>query len=205
MRATPLLWRLVATFAGLAAAGNGLAAGDAAAGQYKFSTCTGCHSIPGYTNVYPTYHVPKLGGQHAGYIAAALNAYKIGDRPHPTMQANAANLSDEDMADIAAYLSGSFTEPDSRGAAPGGDPAAGRQKSAPCQACHGPDGNSPTPDFPRLAGQYADYLRQALADYKSGARKNPIMSGMMAGLSDRDIADLAAFYASQKGLAVAGD
>jgi cytochrome c553 len=82
----------------------------------------------------------------------------------------------------------------------GGDAASGEKKSSVCAACHGKDGNSPTgPDFPRLAGQYEDYLLRALTDYKSGARKNPIMSGQVANLSAQDIADLAAFFADQKG------
>jgi len=69
-----------------------------------------------------------------------------------------------------------------------------------CAACHGPDGNSPTgPDFPRLAGQYYDYLLKALRDYKAGARKNPIMGGQVGSLTSQDMADLAAFYSSQKG------
>ena len=81
-----------------------------------------------------------------------------------------------------------------------GDAASGKQKSQTCAACHGPDGNSPTgPDFPRLAGQYYDYLLKALLDYKSGARKNPIMGGQVGSLTSQDMADLAAFYSSQKG------
>jgi len=81
-----------------------------------------------------------------------------------------------------------------------GDPAAGQRKSQTCVACHGPDGNSAAPDFPKIAGQHEDYLVKALKDYKSGARKNPIMAPMAANLSVRDIEDLAAYYASQKGL-----
>ena len=84
----------------------------------------------------------------------------------------------------------------------GGDPAAGKEKSQVCQACHGTDGNSPAPNFPKLAGQYQDYLLRSLLDYKSGARKNPIMSGQVAALSEQDMKDLAAYYASQKGLYV---
>jgi cytochrome c553 len=83
----------------------------------------------------------------------------------------------------------------------GGNPEAGKQKAATCAACHGADGNSTNPQFPRLAGQYEDYIVKALTDYKSGARKNPIMSGMAANLSAVDIADLAAYFSSQsKGL-----
>ena len=72
------------------------------------------------------------------------------------------------------------------------DPAAGREKSKPCAACHGENGVSQAPDFPTLAGQYRDYLARALTDYKSGARKNAIMAGQVANLTREDIADLAA-------------
>lgn len=78
--------------------------GDSSAGAMKAQTCMGCHGIPGYANVYPTYHVPKLGGQSAKYIVAALRAYKAGQRSHKTMQAQAAQLSEQDMQDIAAYF-----------------------------------------------------------------------------------------------------
>ncbi len=81
----------------------------------------------------------------------------------------------------------------------GGDVAAGKEKSAPCAACHGADGNSTDPNFPLLAGQHADYLVKALEDYKSGARKNAIMAGFAAGLSRKDMEDLSAYFARQKG------
>ena len=81
-----------------------------------------------------------------------------------------------------------------------GDAASGKQKSQACAACHGPDGNTPTgPDFPRLAGQHYDYLLKSLRDYKSGARKNPIMGSQVGNLSPQDMADIAAYYAGQKG------
>jgi cytochrome c553 len=83
----------------------------------------------------------------------------------------------------------------------GGDPAAGEKiASEKCQACHGLDGNSSDPQYPRLAGQYADYMVHALSGYKSGERKNPIMSGFAAGLSEQDMKDVAAWYYSQSGL-----
>lgn len=90
----------------------------------------------------------------------------------------------------------------SSGAALAADPAAGKEKSKTCAACHGPDGNSPSAEFPRLAGQHYDYLVKALNDYKAGTRKNPIMAPQAANLSARDIADLAAFYSQQHGLRV---
>ena len=86
------------------------------------------------------------------------------------------------------------------GPASAGDPARGEAISQPCQACHGTDGNSPNPAFPTIAGQYQSYLRQALADYASGARRNAIMQGFAVGLSEQDRADLAAYYSRQKGL-----
>jgi len=79
-------------------------AGDAKRGRQLFETCLGCHGVAGYNNTYPTYKVPKLGGQNAGYIASALIAYRSGERNHPTMKANAWNLSDQDARDIGAYL-----------------------------------------------------------------------------------------------------
>ncbi len=81
-----------------------LAEGNAAAGRTVAETCLGCHAVEGYFNVYPTYHVPKVGGQSAAYIEAALKAYRDGSRKHDTMNANAANLNDEDIANIAAYF-----------------------------------------------------------------------------------------------------
>lgn len=90
--------------AAFAAAGAVRAEGDAEAGQVKALPCMGCHAIPGYSNVYPTYHVPKVGGQHAQYLVAALKAYRDGQRSHPTMTAQAASLSDQDIEDIAAFF-----------------------------------------------------------------------------------------------------
>ena len=88
----------------LAGSATVLADGDAAVGRKKAETCLGCHAVPGYFNVYPSYHVPKLGGQASKYIESALKQYRDGGRQHDTMHANAANLSDQDMADIGAYI-----------------------------------------------------------------------------------------------------
>lgn len=90
-------------YAAGAAAQDGVG-GDPAAGGVKASTCMGCHGVANYSNVYPTYHVPKLGGQRAEYLVSALQAYKNGEREHPTMQAQAASLSEQDIRDIAAFL-----------------------------------------------------------------------------------------------------
>jgi cytochrome c553 len=86
-------------------------------------------------------------------------------------------------------------------AAHAGDIEAGKKKAAEvCSACHGPDGNSPVPDFPKLAGQHADYMVSTLKKYKSGKRANPIMMGMAATLTDEDIINVSAYFAAQKGL-----
>ena len=78
--------------------------GDAASGAQKNSMCRGCHGIPGYRTAFPeVYSVPKLGGQHAAYLAKALQEYRAGNRSHPTMRAIAAGLTDKDIADLAAY------------------------------------------------------------------------------------------------------
>ena len=92
-------------------AGPAQAAGDAAAGKIKANTCMGCHGIPGYNNAYPTYRVPKLAGQAPEYLAAALKEYRSGQRPHKTMQAQASSLSDQDIDDIAAYISSAPAHP----------------------------------------------------------------------------------------------
>jgi cytochrome c553 len=80
-------------------------AGDAARGRQLIYTCQGCHGVEGYQNAYPTFHVPKIAGQTETYLVAALMAYKKGERRHPTMQAQAESFSDQDIADIAAFLS----------------------------------------------------------------------------------------------------
>lgn len=86
------------------------------------------------------------------------------------------------------------------GTAIAGDPAAGKEKSKACAACHGENGISQAPNFPHLAGQYPDYMVRALKDYKSGARKNPIMQGQVTPLSQQDMEDIAAYYSQKNGL-----
>jgi cytochrome c553 len=81
--------------------------GNPTAGQQKTEMCTGCHGIEGWRTAYPeVYKVPKLGGQHGAYITKALQAYRAGERSHPSMRAIAATLSDQDIADLAAYYGG---------------------------------------------------------------------------------------------------
>ena len=80
------------------------ATGDVEAGKVKAYTCTGCHGIPGYNNIYPTYRVPKIGGQNYQYLVLALKAYRDGERDHPTMDLQAQSLSDQDIEDVSAYF-----------------------------------------------------------------------------------------------------
>lgn len=174
------------------------AAGDPQKGAELAVTCLGCHGIEGYRNAYPSYRVPKLGGQNADYIVIALQGYRAHTRPHPTMQANAATLTDENIAHIAAYFA-SFGEPKTGSAPP---PSAGQasEKVALCAACHGEAGISSAPMWPNLAGQHRDYLEMAITRYRDKQRGDPVMQGQAAGLSDADIRALAAYYAAQPGL-----
>jgi cytochrome c553 len=168
------------------------AAGDAQRGQLIAYTCLGCHGVPNYENTYPMYRVPKLHGQHPEYIVSALKAYRSGERSHATMHAQASSMSDEDMQDVAAYLSGTVVK--SAGKPVGTAPAATQL----CVACHGTDGVGITGAYPTLAGQYEDYLARALTEYRKGDRKNPIMSTFAGQIKEEDIAAIAAFFAQQQ-------
>jgi len=171
------------------------AEGDAARGKVLAYTCQGCHGVETYRNAYPNYSVPKLGGQSAAYLVNALKAYATGDRPHQTMHSQTASLSDQDQADIAAFLQGEMVQP---GTDVVGTPPPATQT---CVACHGAGGaKTVMPDYPILAGQRPDYLIQALHDYKSGRRKNPIMAGIVAGVKEQEFAAIAQFFSQQPGL-----
>jgi cytochrome c553 len=161
--------------------------GDAKRGHDLAYTCNGCHAIPNYKNVYPTYSVPKLNGQRPQYLVAALKAYKSGERSHGTMHSQAASMSEQDMADVAAYLAGAEVLVESKNDVP----ADKRPKASEvCLACHGTNGVGITPDYPTISGQHRDYQK--------GGRKNPVMAGMAANLTREDIEALATFYAGQK-------
>jgi cytochrome c553 len=168
------------------------AAGDAARGEKLAYTCHGCHGIPHYKNAYPVYSVPKLGGQHANYVVAALKGYASQERAHATMHSHAATMSEQDMADMAAYLVGQELKP--TGKAVGTAPKAAQT----CVACHGAEGVGILPEYPNLAGQHEDYIANSLRSYKSGVRKNAVMAGMAAALTEKDIRELAAYYSSQR-------
>jgi cytochrome c553 len=171
-----------------ATAPTGPLKGDPVRGKAISYTCIGCHGINGYKNAYPMYSVPELLGQNPDYLVAALHAYRDGDRSFITMHAQAEELSDQDMADIAAYFAGTPLKPT-------GKPEGTVPKAATlCVSCHGQDGVAIAPMYPSLAGQHADYLVRALDEYKRGGRKNPIMTGFAANLSDDDIETIAQYF-----------
>ena len=175
--------------------------GDAAKGEGLAYTCTGCHGVDNAVNAYPNYHVPKLGGQNADYIEVALLGYRAGSRPHPTMQAQAATMSDQDIADLAAYFASVEDDP-ARGvsAASADDIRMGEEKSTTCQSCHGANGIALSAQWPNLAGQHASYLLEALRQYQRAERTDPSMGPMVSQLDEATLEQLAAFYASQAGL-----
>lgn len=175
-------------------------AGDAVKGKELSQTCMGCHGAPGLRNPGPVYKIPKLGGQNETYLISSLKAYKSRERGHKTMQAQAYNLSDENIADIAAYFAG--LEGESRPTLVNEAKAAmGKKASVTCAACHGVSGNGVPgqEQNPLIAGQYQSYLIQALKDYRSGDRKNAIMSGFAGNLTIGQIEALSAYFSSQEG------
>lgn len=179
---------------GLGMAAPASAAGDPVRGKTLGYTCLGCHGIDTYKNVYPTFSVPRLRGQHAEYIAIALKAYRTGERSHGTMHAHAVTLSDQDIEDVAAYLGGAAAQAEATATPVGTPPAA----VATCQACHGTVGVGIVAMYPTLSGQHADYLSHALEGYRNGSRKNGIMEPFAAQLKPEDIKAVAEFYAKQK-------
>jgi cytochrome c553 len=190
---------LTAAIVALVMAQAATAAGDAERGKLLADTCNGCHAIASYSNIYPTYHVPKIAGQNADYVVSALSLYRDGQRQHGTMTAQASSLSDQDIQDIATYLQNAGGERDATAPGIGSAPAA----SQVCAACHGPAGISPIPSNPNLAGQYLDYMQQALEAYRSGSRKGPnaiAMQAQLAAVSEEELTEILLYFSQQKGL-----
>lgn len=204
IKALPLLLAVLASLA------PAVHAQDAAAGQKKADMCIGCHGIPGYQASFPQVHkVPKIAGQNGAYIAAALGAYKKGDRKHPTMRAIAATLTDKDMADLAAFYEGqgasSLKAVSATAApAPSAEVAALLAKGA-CASCHGADYNKPiNAAYPKLAGQYADYLALSLIAYGTTGnpqigRNNAIMSAQVKQFKHSELRAIADYLGSIPG------
>lgn len=184
--------------------------GDAKAGEAKNAMCIGCHGIPGYQSTFPeVYKVPMISGQGAPYIVSALHAYKKGERKHPSMRGIAATLSDQDIADLAAYYSGhGVVAGAALPAAPAKMPSAEVQallNKANCASCHGANFNQPIdPSYPKLAGQHADFLFVALKAYKAEnnpmvGRGNAIMGSMVKLYTNAELKLMANYLSSIDG------
>jgi cytochrome c553 len=181
---------------------------DVEAGRGKVAMCIGCHGIPDYQNSFPEVHkVPMISGQSAKYIEASLLAYKKGDRRHPTMRAIAGSLSEQDMADIAAFYAqdGQGATLSSVAVREPSEAAAALLARGACSSCHGADYNQPIdPSYPKIAGQHADYLYVALKSYQVDGnpnigRNNAIMAGISRQFTPAELKTLANYIGALPG------
>jgi cytochrome c553 len=174
--------------------------------EAKVAMCIGCHGIKGYQASFPeVYRVPMISGQSAKYIVAALNAYKAGDRKHPTMRGIADSLTEQDMNDIANFYAGNGVDashqlPEKLGREPDAQVAALLQKAA-CASCHGANLSRPIDVYPKIAGQHKDYLFAALRAYKTEnnpvvGRNNAVMSAIAKQFSNAELKALANYVSS---------
>jgi cytochrome c553 len=164
---------------------------DIVAGEAKSTACAGCHGAAGVSE-NPT--IPNLAGQRSVYTVSELKAYRRGARKNREMNRVAAVLSNADIENLSAYYAS--LEP----MVSKGNPALapkGKVSYVFCQECHGPTGAG-SGTKPRLAGQHAEYQFAQLKAYKSGSRKNPIMSGIAAALREEDMRALAEYLADLK-------
>jgi cytochrome c553 len=184
--------------------------GDAKQGEAKNAMCIGCHGIVGYQASFPEIHkVPKISGQGAKYITSSLNAYKKGERKHASMRGIADSLTDQDIADLAAYYEASSAAPGAV-ASPAKTAAASPKAEAllakgACVSCHGDNFNKPTDlSYPKIAGQHSDYLFVALKAYKTEnnpniGRGNAIMAGMVKQFSNAELKEIANYIGGLPG------
>ena len=206
---SPMFAALVAAAALSALPVQAQVTGDAKAGEGKVAMCIGCHGIIGYQSSFPeVYKVPRIAGQNAKYIGAVLESYKKGDRKHPSMRGIATSLTEQDIADVSAYYEELGKQP---GAAelpaprePNAQVAALLQKGA-CVSCHGDNFSKPIdPSYPKIAGQYPDYLYVALKAYRDNShhtwgRANPVMAGMVKQFSNAELKAMAQYIGSLPG------
>ena len=175
--------------------------GDAKAGEKKNAMCIGCHGIVGYQASFPEIHkVPKISGQGEKYIISALNAYKKGERKHPTMRGISASLSDQDMADLAVFYAANGVDMNAKPLEKASDGSAKAMEliaKGACLSCHGESLSKPIdPSYPKLAGQHNDYLYVALKAYKVDGnpqvgRGNAIMGGVAKQFTNAELKELA--------------
>jgi len=190
-------------------AGTAHASGSASI-ESKVAMCMGCHNIKGYQASFPEVHkVPKIAGQSAKYIVAALTAYKQGDRKHPTMRSIAQSLTDEDIVAIAAHYEAEGKHdnaalPAKADKEPNAQ-VAGLLKKAACTSCHGDNFAKPIdPSYPVIAGQHSDYLFVALKAYKAEnnanvGRSNAVMGAIAKQFSYGELKALAGYVSSLEG------
>jgi cytochrome c553 len=177
---------------GLVVCGMAQAAdGDPVAGKRKTVTCNACHGVSGFKSM------PRLGGQSATYLIAALRAYKAGNRTHNTMRDVAGALSEKDFADLAAHYG---AMPRLAPATDANPPPDGAER---CAACHGTRGDQPVaPDVAVIAGQSAAYVEQVVREYRDGTRPHAVMQEQVRSLGDAEIAELALYFSRQGALSV---
>ena len=193
-------WLMTLSMATAMVSSVAVAGGDAAAGKAKSAMCAGCHMADG-NSVNGMW--PKLAGQHESYLIKQLQDFKAGDRVDPTMQPMAAGLSEDDMANLAAFyssqsLKGGEADPalvdKGKEIFMNGNPASG---VAACSACHAPNGvGNPAANFPSLQGQHADYTVKQLKDFRAGERANDagkMMQGVAAKMTDEEIAAVSSY------------
>ena len=177
--------------------------GDAQAGSQKNALCIGCHGIRGYHTGFPeVYRVPMLSGQSAGYIVSALNDYKTGARKHPSMATTALSLTAQDMADLGAYYESTALTSETPAKPIDTSVGAALVEKGGCIACHGAGLAKPiAPTYPKIAGQHADYVYEAMRAYKTEnkpqiGRSNPIMGGVVKQFSDKELKEIARYVES---------
>ena len=186
---------------------GGAFAQDVAAGLKKATMCIGCHGIPGYQASFPEVHkVPMVAGQNAKYIASALTAYAKGERKHPSMRGIATSLSEQDIADLAAFYAAQSKAPVVPDAvAPPSAKIAELLSKGACVSCHGANFSKPIDgSYPKLAGQHGDYLNVALKSYQiegnpQVGRGNAIMAGQVKQFSRAELKEIAGYLASLPG------
>jgi cytochrome c553 len=203
------LLKIVVASATLAAAGaQAQLVGDINAGLARATMCMGCHGIPDYRNSFPEIHrVPMISGQSEPYIFAALQAYQKGERRHPTMRGIAGGLSEQDMANLAAF----YAQHNGHAQAPETPPrmpnavVAGLLERGACISCHGANFSSPTdPSWPKIGGQHADYLFVAMRSYwveesRVIGRTNPMMRSIVAQFTLQELRLMANYIATVPG------
>ncbi|MCG7900257.1 MAG: cytochrome c4 [Candidatus Thiodiazotropha lotti] len=194
-------WLVTATLALSFTVGLAQAAGNAEDGKNKSAVCAGCHGAEGNSPLNPVW--PKIAGQHPAYIEKQIKDFKANKRSDPMMSPMAAPLSDQDIADLAAYYSSQTIK---TGVAAADKVEAGERLYragnadtgvAACMACHGPSGaGNPQANFPAIAGQHATYVEKALKDFRAGTRTNDaskMMQGVVERMTDEEMAEVAQY------------